>query len=83
MFVFTERRLILIDVQGVTGSKVAFTSVPYRAIVRVSVETVGIFDLDAEMKIWMSGTAQPIERTLKKDADVRGIQRARAEGVLR
>jgi hypothetical protein len=83
VFVFTERRLILIDVQGVTGSKVAFTSVPYRAIVRFSVETAGTFDLDAEMKIWVSGSPHPIERTLKKGSDVKGIQLALAEGVLR
>ncbi|KNY22265.1 PH domain-containing protein [Methylobacterium sp. ARG-1] len=83
VFVFTERRIILIDVQGVTGSKVEFTSIPYRAVVRFSVETAGTFDLDAELKIWVSGTPQPIERTLKKGADVRGIQRALAEGVLR
>ena len=79
----TERRVILINVQGVTGSKVEFLSVPYRAIVRFSVETAGTFDLDAELKIWVSGTPQPIERTLKKGTDVRGIQRALAEGVLR
>ncbi|KTS03844.1 cytoplasmic protein, partial [Methylobacterium radiotolerans] len=83
VFVFTERRVILIDVQGVTGSKVEFLSVPYRAIVRFSVETAGTFDLDAELKIWVSGAAEPIQRTLKKGADVRGIQRALAEGVLR
>jgi hypothetical protein len=83
VFVFTERRLLLIDVQGVTGSKVEFMSVPYRAIVRFSVETAGTFDLDAELRIWVSGTAEPIARTLRKGSDVRGIQRALAEGVLR
>ena len=83
LFVFTERRVILIDVQGITGSKVEFMSVPYRAIVRFSVETAGTFDLDAELKIWVSGSHQPIERSLKKGTDVRGIQRALAEGVLR
>ncbi len=63
VFVFTERRVILIDVQGVTGSKVEFMSVPYRAITRFSIETAGTFDLDAELKIWVSGADQPIERT--------------------
>lgn len=83
LFVFTERRLILVDVQGVTGSKIEFTSVPYRAVVRFSVETAGTFDLDAELKIWVSGTGEPLTRTLKKGTDVRGIQRALAESVLR
>lgn len=81
-FVFTQKRLILVDVQGLTGSKVDYTSVPYRAITRFSVETAGTFDLDAELKIWVSGSPQPVSKTLKKGTDVRGIQRALAQGVL-
>lgn len=81
-FVFTEKRFILVDVQGITGSKVEYMSIPYRAIVRFSVETAGTFDLDAELKIWVSGSQAPIEKTLKKGTDVRGIQRALAAAVL-
>lgn len=82
-FVFTQYRIILVDIQGITGSKVDYTSVPYRAITRFSVETAGTFDLDSELKIWVSGSATPISKTLKKGTDVRGIQRALATGVLR
>ncbi|MGO7154760.1 PH domain-containing protein [Rhizobium leguminosarum] len=81
-FVFTQWRLILVDVQGFTGSKVDYMSVPYKAITRFSVETAGTFDLDTELKVWVSGTATPIERTLKKGTDVRGIQRALATGIF-
>jgi hypothetical protein len=81
-FVFTERRFILVDVQGITGSKVEYMSIPYRAIVRFSVETAGTFDLDSELKLWVSGASIPIQKTLKKGTDVRGIQRALAAGVL-
>lgn len=81
-FVFTQKRLILVDVQGLTGSKVDYASIPYRAITRFSVETAGTFDLDAELKIWVSGSPQPVSKTLKKGTDVRGIQRALAQGVL-
>ena len=83
VFVFTDKRLILIDVQGITGSKVDYMSVPYRAITRFSVETAGTFDLDSELKIWVSGAHDPVTKTLKKGTDVRGIQRALATGVLR
>jgi hypothetical protein len=82
-FVFTQHRLILVDIQGMTGSKVDYTSVPYRAITRFSVETAGTFDLESELRIWVSGSATPIERTLGKGSDVRGIQRALATGVCR
>lgn len=81
-FVFTDRRLILVDIQGITGSKVDYMSIPYKSIVRFSVETAGTFDLDAELKVWVSGSPVPIERTLKKGTDVRGIQRSLASAVL-
>jgi hypothetical protein len=81
-FVFTNKRLILVDVQGITGSKVEYLSLPYRAITRFAVETAGTFDLDAELKIWVSSSAEPIKKTLKKGTDVRAIQRCLAAGVL-
>jgi hypothetical protein len=81
-FVFTDKRLILVDIQGITGSKVDYMSVPYKSITRFSVETAGTFDLDAELKVWVSGSPAPIERTLKKGTDVRGIQRALAGAIL-
>ncbi|OLP57640.1 cytoplasmic protein [Rhizobium rhizosphaerae] len=82
-FVFTEGRLILVNVQGMTGSRIDYTSIPYRAITRFSVETAGTFDLDTELRIWVSGSDVPIEKTLSKGTDVRGIQRALATGILR
>ena len=54
LIVFTEYRLILVDKQGVTGKKVSYKSIPYRSISRFTVETSGHFDLDAELKIWIS-----------------------------
>lgn len=52
-FIFTNKRLILIDVQGLTGSKTEYKSITYKSISRFSVETAGTFDLDAELKIWI------------------------------
>ena len=59
VFIFTTKRLILIDVQGVTGSKVEYKSLPYKNISRFSLETAGTFDLDAELKIWISSENVP------------------------
>lgn len=77
MYVFTNKRLLLIDKQGITGRKVDYHSIPYKAITQFKIETAGHFDLDAEFKIWVSGQEQPIERDLKKDTVV-GIQRTLA-----
>jgi len=51
LFVFTNKRLILVDKQGLTGNKVEYHSLPYKNITHFSVETAGHFDLDAELKI--------------------------------
>lgn len=77
MFVFTNKRLILIDKQGVTGRKVEYHSIPYKAITQFKVETAGRFDMDAELKIWISGQEGAIEKELKKDTVV-GIQQTLA-----
>lgn len=49
--VFTNKRLIIINVQGVTGVKTDYTSIPYSKIICFSVETSGIIDNDAELEI--------------------------------
>ena len=77
MYVFTNKRLLLIDKQGLTGRKVDYHSIPYRAITQFKIETAGHFDLDAELKIWISGQTDPIEKELKKDTVV-GIQQTLA-----
>ena len=84
LIVFTDKRLILVDQQGVTGKKTAYKSYPYRSISRFSVETAGHFDLDAELKIWVSSAEEPAETlTFRSDKSVIAIQKALAEAVLR
>lgn len=53
--VFTNKRVIAINVQGLTGKKQDLTSLPYSKIQAFSVETAGTFDLDTEMTLWFSG----------------------------
>jgi hypothetical protein len=53
--VFTNKRIIAINVQGLTGKKKDFTSLPYSKIQAFSVETSGVFDLDSELELWFSG----------------------------
>lgn len=83
LFVFTDRRLILIDKQGMTGRKVECHSIPYRSIIHFSVETAGTFDRDAELKIYVSGRVAPIERQFRKGgANIFDVQRAIAMAVI-
>lgn len=53
--VFTDKRIIAVNVQGLTGKKKDFTSLPFSKIVAFSTETAGTFDLDAELDLWFSG----------------------------
>jgi hypothetical protein len=73
-FLFTDRRLILVDKQGMTGRKVEYHSIPYRSITHFAVETAGTFDLDAELKIWLSGMSIPIVKQFGKGVDVYEVQ---------
>lgn len=81
MFIFTNRRLILVDVQGVTGKKVECRSIPYSKITSFSVETAGHLDLDAELKIWVSGLGQPIQKQFNKTLNIYEVQAELAEHV--
>ncbi len=76
VFLFTTRRLILIDKQGFTGKKVEIKSMPYKSISRYSLETAGTFDLDAELKIWISSENLPsVSKKFSKAVDVFKVQR--------
>lgn len=81
VYAFTQKRLILIDKQGLTGRKVEYHSVPYRAITQFKVETAGHFDMDAELKIWISGQSDPIEKELNKDVAT-GILKTLADNMF-
>ncbi|MGP4079554.1 PH domain-containing protein [Pseudalkalibacillus sp. R45] len=81
LIVFTNKRLILIDKQGMTGKKVEYHSVPYRSVTHYSVETAGTFDMDAELKIFISSTAHPISKQFRKDKSIYDVQKALATYV--
>ena len=82
-FVFTNRRLVLVDKQGMTGSKVEYHSIPYRSITHFSIETAGTFELDAELSIWISSTAAPIRKQFNKKLSIYEVQAVLASYVLR
>lgn len=82
-FVFTDKRFVLVDKQGITGSKVEYHSIPYKSITHFSIETAGTFDLDAELKIWISGTAAPLQKKFNKKLSIYEVQSVLASYVLR
>lgn len=83
LIVFTNKRLLLIDKQGMSGKKVEYHSIPYRSIVHFSIETASTFDLDAELKIWLSGSSVPIQKKFNKTLNIYKVQSVLAEYVMR
>jgi len=83
MFVFTNKRLILVDKQGVTGKKREYLSIPYGRITRFSKESAGMMDLDAELRIWIRGQNEPIKKEFRKGDDVNAIYLLPSQHTLR
>jgi len=81
--IFTDRRLIFVDYQGVTGKKTEYLSIPYRSISSFSVQTTGHFDIDAELFIWVVGRPDPVRKEFSNDKNVHEIQRALAQFAMR
>lgn len=55
MVVFTSKRIIAVNIQGITGKKVDYSSLPYARVQAFSVETAGAMDRDSELELWFSG----------------------------
>jgi hypothetical protein len=84
VFIFTTKRLILVEKQGLTGSKIEYKSITYKSISRFSVETAGTFDLEAELKIWVSSETQPsIVKQFNKSVNVYDVHLVLATHVLK
>lgn len=70
--VFTDRRILVADKQGITGKKVEYYSLPFKHIVTYAIETAGTFDLDSEIKLILTGGVE-IELKFFKDKDLNAL----------
>jgi hypothetical protein len=70
--VLTNNKIILVDTQDQMQKKPEFLVLPYSKITAFSVESVGTFDLDAEMKLYAPGLGM-LEFTFVKGTDVKSI----------
>jgi hypothetical protein len=80
--VFTNKRIISCNVQGMTGKKVDYTSIPYSKIQTYSVETSGVLDLDAELEIWISSIGK-IKFELSGGVNVKALCKNISEYILK
>lgn len=79
--VFTTKRIIVVNVQGITGKKVAYMSYPYSRVQNFAVETTGVLDIDCELLIFfVSGLTLQLD--FKDNVDIKEISQLLASYVL-
>jgi hypothetical protein len=79
--VFTDKRVIAVNIKGITGKKRDFSSLPYNKVQAWSVETAGSFDLDAELELWFSGLGR-VRLEFKGNSDIIRLGHTIANYVL-
>ena len=79
--IFTDKRIISVNVQGLTGKKVDYTSIPYSKIQAYSVEPAGMMDMDAEIDITISGLGT-VRFELTGTTDIKEICREISKKIL-
>lgn len=80
--VFTNKRIISVNTQGITGKKKDFSSLPYAKIQVFSVETSGVFDLDSELEMYFSGLGK-VKFEFTGESDIVSIGKLISELILR
>lgn len=74
MYIFTDKRILVMDIQGATGKKVQYKTIFYKSISMFTIETVGSMDMEAELKIWIS-TSLALDASFSKSVDIFEIGR--------
>lgn len=82
LIVLTNKRLVLVDKQGLTGKKKEYLSIPYGSVTKFSKESAGRFDMDAEIKLWVRGDATPLVLEFRKDKNIHDIYRVLSSYIL-
>lgn len=83
MFIFTNKRLILVEKQLV-GTKVDYLSIPYGNVIKFSKESAGLLDLDAELKMWIKDEELPIKKQFGKGGNnINEVYRILSQHILK
>jgi hypothetical protein len=79
--VFTTKRVISCNVQGITGQKKTYTSLPYSKIQAFAVESAGVFDMDGELELYFSSLGK-VKFEFIGNTDIKEIGEYIAQHVL-
>ncbi len=75
VMILTDKRIIIVDYLGLRGKKIEYQMIPYHKINRLYIETPGNLDTDYTLKIFISGSLEPIEKQIKSDVDIHELNR--------
>ncbi|GCE46090.1 PH (Pleckstrin Homology) domain-containing protein [Thermosporothrix hazakensis] len=79
--VFTNKRILAINVQGITGKKIDYTSLPYSKVQAFSIETAGVLDRDCELELYYSAVGK-VKFEIRGSFDIVGFNRILSQYVL-
>lgn len=80
--IFTNKRVITIDKQGLTGSKQNIRTVPYKSIKMISKQGSGILSSDAELLLYVTGESEALKFEFLKSADINAVYKLIAAHIL-
>lgn len=78
---FTNKRIFVINIQGMTGKKKDITSLPFSKVQAFSTETAGVLDMDSELELWFSGLGK-VKLEFAGNTDIGKICKLISELVL-
>ena len=70
VMILTDKRIIIVDYLGLRGKKIEYQMIPYHKINRLYIETPGNLDTDYTLKLFISGSLEPIEKQINRDVDI-------------
>ncbi len=79
--VFTDRRIFVVNVQGLSGKKVSYFSYPYSKIQFYGIETAGLLDIDSEL-VFAFSNGTKLQFDFKSKVDIRMISKIIAHYIL-
>lgn len=75
IMLLTNKRIIIVDYLGLRGKKIEYQMIPYHKINRLYIETPGNLDTDYTLKIFISGSLEPVEKQISSDVDIYELNR--------
>lgn len=79
--VFTNNRIFVINVKGITGKKIAYFSYPYSKIQYYGIETAGLLDIDSELIVAFSN-GEKLQFDFKSNVDIKSISSLISKYIL-